>query len=181
MSCPSDTFASITENLSVTVNWTFPVAIDNSNQAPQITVSPAGVTSPYTFYSSTVITYTATDASGNKDECSFKVALQGQKHWKYSLLKKHCWGQDGRILARILVGHLMDREEIEVHRDVKIPHSSRQDQTFSEYKRLIIRQKDWIYSQRQRGQSRADQIVPFCSWSSQSKNRIRFILSAHKQ
>ena len=79
MSCPSDIFASITKNSSASVNWTFPVAIDNSNQAPQITVSPAGVTSPYTFYTSTVITYTATDASGNKDECSFKVSLQGQK------------------------------------------------------------------------------------------------------
>ena len=57
------------------------MATDNSNQAPQITVSPAGVTSPYTFYTSTVITYTATDASGNKDECSFEVSLQGQKYW----------------------------------------------------------------------------------------------------
>ena len=55
------------------------MATDNSNQAPHITVSPAGVTSPYTFYASTVITYTATDASGNKDDCSFEVSLQGQK------------------------------------------------------------------------------------------------------
>ena len=79
MSCPSDIFASITENSSASVNWTFPVATDNSNQAPQITVSPVGVTSPYTFYTSTVITYTATDASGNKDKCSFEVFLKGQK------------------------------------------------------------------------------------------------------
>ena len=55
------------------------MATDNSDQAPQITVSPVGVTSPHTFYSSTVITYTATDASGNMAECSFKVFLQGQK------------------------------------------------------------------------------------------------------
>ena len=79
MSCPSDIHASINENSSALVNWTFPVAIDNSNQAPQITVSPAGVTSPYTIYTSTGITYTATDASGNKDECSFQVFLEGQK------------------------------------------------------------------------------------------------------
>ena len=79
MSCPSDIRASINDNSSASVNWTFPVATDNSNEAPQITVSPAGVTSPYTFYTSTVITYTATDASGNKDECSFEVSLQGQK------------------------------------------------------------------------------------------------------
>ena len=79
MSCPSDIRASINENSSASVNWTFPVAIDNSNQAPQITVSPAGVTSPYTIYTSTFIAYTATDASGNKDECSFQVFLEGQK------------------------------------------------------------------------------------------------------
>ena len=41
------------------------------------------------------------------------------------------------MLARILVGHLMDWEEIEVHRDVKMPHSSRQDRTFLEYKLAI--------------------------------------------
>ncbi|CAH3141747.1 unnamed protein product [Porites lobata] len=76
MSCPSDIRASINDNSSASVNWTFPVATDNSNEAPQITVSPAGVTSPYTFYTSTVITYTATDASRNKDECSFEVSLQ---------------------------------------------------------------------------------------------------------
>ena len=79
MSCPSDIRASINGNSSASVNWTFPVAIDNSNQAAQITVSPAGVTSPYTIYTSTVIAYTATDASGNKDECSFQVFLEGQK------------------------------------------------------------------------------------------------------
>ena len=94
MSCPSDIRASINGNSSASVNWTFPVAIDNSNQAPQITVSPAGVTSPYTIYTSTVIAYTATDASGNKDECSFQVFLEGQK---LPLMRKHTWGQEGWI------------------------------------------------------------------------------------
>ena len=35
----------------------------------------------------------------------------------------------------------MDREEIEVHREVKMPHSSRQDWTFLEYNDLSYGQR----------------------------------------
>ena len=77
MSCPSDIRTSLSVNASALVNWKVPVALDNSNMAPQITVSPSGVTPPYTFYNNTLIVYTAKDASGNKKECSFRVLLEG--------------------------------------------------------------------------------------------------------
>ena len=109
MSCPSDIRASINENSSALVNWTFPVATDNSNQAPQITVSPAGATSPYTFSLSTLITYTATDASGNKAECSFKVILQGQK--VFLIEKAGPGGQDGWMMALHLIYCLKNEQK----------------------------------------------------------------------
>lgn len=54
-----------------------PVAQDNSNVGINITVTPAGISPPYTFNETTLIVYTATDANGNTDECSFKVILEG--------------------------------------------------------------------------------------------------------
>ncbi|XP_015761109.1 PREDICTED: sushi, von Willebrand factor type A, EGF and pentraxin domain-containing protein 1-like isoform X1 [Acropora digitifera] len=73
LSCPSDIHANLGINSSVLVNWTIPVALDNSNMAPQISVSPPGVAPPYTFYSNTNVVYTAKDSSGNEKECSFRV------------------------------------------------------------------------------------------------------------
>ena len=77
LSCPSDIRANLGISSSVLVNWTIPVALDNSNMAPQISVSPPGVTPPYTFYNNTNIVYTAKDPSGLERKCSFRVLLEG--------------------------------------------------------------------------------------------------------
>ena len=77
LSCPSDIRANLGINSSVLVNWTIPVAVDNSNMAPRIFVSPPGVTPPYTFYNNTNVVYTAKDPSGNERKCSFRVLLEG--------------------------------------------------------------------------------------------------------
>ena len=78
VSCPSDIRESITANSSALVNWTVPVAVDNSRTPPNLTVSPREASPPYTFYQDTLIVYTAKDAAGNEKECSFKVTLEGQ-------------------------------------------------------------------------------------------------------
>ena len=77
LSCPSDIRVNLGTNSSVLVNWTIPVAVDNSNIAPQISVSPPGVAPPYSFYNNTNIVYTAKDPSGNERKCSFRVLLEG--------------------------------------------------------------------------------------------------------
>lgn len=65
-------------NSTTLVNWTEPVAMDNSNLEPNITVDPSEISPPHIFNETTLVVYTATDASGNKDECSFKVILEGK-------------------------------------------------------------------------------------------------------
>lgn len=77
LSCPSDIRVSLSNTSSATLNWTIPIAVDNSKMKLVITVSPLGAIPPYTFHNSTLIVYTAIDAAGNKDECSFKVTLEG--------------------------------------------------------------------------------------------------------
>ena len=77
LSCPSDIRVNLGINSSVLVNWTIPVAVDNSNMAPQISVSPPGVAPPYNFYNNTNVVYTAKDPSGNERKCSFRVLLEG--------------------------------------------------------------------------------------------------------
>ncbi|XP_068737640.1 uncharacterized protein [Montipora capricornis] len=76
MSCPSDIHASLSVNSSASVNWTIPVAVDNSKVTPTMTVLPPGVAPPYTFLNTTLIVYTAKDAAGNERHCSFKVTLE---------------------------------------------------------------------------------------------------------
>lgn len=78
MRCPSDIRSSININSTALANWTEPVAMDNSNLEPTVTVIPAGITPPHTFNETTLVVYTATDESGNKDECKFKVMLEGK-------------------------------------------------------------------------------------------------------
>ena len=78
MRCPSDIRASININSTALVNWTEPIALDNSNLSPQITVTPPGVRPPHVFNETTTIVYAANDASGNKKECSFRVVLEGE-------------------------------------------------------------------------------------------------------
>ena len=77
-SCPSDIRASINVNSTAWVNWTEPVALDNDDLPPQVTVVPAGISPPHVFNKTTLVVYTARDASGNKKECSFKVVLEGE-------------------------------------------------------------------------------------------------------
>ena len=78
MRCPSDIRASININSTALANWTKPIATDNSNLEPNVTVIPAGITPPHIFYETTLAVYTATDEYGNKDECKFKVMLEGK-------------------------------------------------------------------------------------------------------
>ena len=77
MSCPSDIRASLSVNSTALVNWTEPVARDNSNLIPNVTVAPPGTRPPRTFNKTTLVIYTAMDTSGNKKQCSFKVILEG--------------------------------------------------------------------------------------------------------
>ncbi|PFX23104.1 Uncharacterized protein K02A2.6 [Stylophora pistillata] len=90
--CPTHIRASLSINSTVLVNWTEPIALDNSNLAPNVTVAPPGIRSPFTFNETTLLIYTALDGSGNKRQCSFKVIItekqekkegtKGQKHGK---------------------------------------------------------------------------------------------------
>ena len=65
------------EKFSALVNWTEPVAIDNSGIAPTVT---SNYQPPQRFsQGSHVITYTAVDQSGNKATCAFTVNVVGKK------------------------------------------------------------------------------------------------------
>ena len=64
LSCPSD--IPVSPSKSTTANWKIPVAQDNSNEDPEVTLS-LQITPPYTFTKDTVIVYTATDARGNAE------------------------------------------------------------------------------------------------------------------
>ena len=78
MRCPSDIRANMAINSTALVNWTEPIALDNSKLAPQVTVIPSGISPPHIFNETTTVVYTARDASGNKKECSFKVVSEGE-------------------------------------------------------------------------------------------------------
>ena len=84
MSCPSDIRASINVSSTVLVNWTEPVALDNGDLAPQVTVVPPGISPPHKFNKTTLVVYTARDASGNKKDCSFKVVLEGESELDFA-------------------------------------------------------------------------------------------------
>ncbi|PFX23088.1 Fibropellin-1 [Stylophora pistillata] len=75
LSCPSDISVSLGVNSTVMVNWTEPVAWDNSNLMPNVTVNPPGIRPPHRFNETTFVVYTAVDGSGNKKQCSFKVIV----------------------------------------------------------------------------------------------------------
>lgn len=76
--CPSDIRANIDGNSTALVNWTKPIAHDNSNVGLNITVIPSGISPPHAFNETTLVSYTATDANGNTNDCSFKVILEGK-------------------------------------------------------------------------------------------------------
>ena len=99
MSCPADIRASINANSTVLVNWTKPVALDNSDLAPQVTVVPPGISPPYIFNKTTLIVYTARDESGNKEECSFKVVLEGESKTDFA----RCMGNYAILIFELVV------------------------------------------------------------------------------
>ena len=79
VTCPSGPLLAYAERdkLSALVNWTKPVAIDNSGMAPTIT---SNYQSPQRFsQGSHVITYTAVDESANNATCSFTIVVKGNK------------------------------------------------------------------------------------------------------
>ncbi|KAJ7360012.1 hypothetical protein OS493_019099, partial [Desmophyllum pertusum] len=79
MRCPSDIRASIL-NSTALVNWTEPVALDNSNLAPEVTVRPPGISPPHIFNETTLVVYTAIDASGTRDSARLEL------YWKMNTL-----------------------------------------------------------------------------------------------
>ena len=79
MSCPGDPLLSYAERdmFSALVNWTEPVAIDNSGIAPTVT---SNYQPPQRFsQGSHVITYTAVDQSENKATCNLTMRVTGNK------------------------------------------------------------------------------------------------------
>ena len=75
VSCPNSSLLSYAEKgtFSALVNWTNPVATDNSGLTPKVT---SNFQSPQNFSQGDhVITYTAVDQSGNKATCRFTVKV----------------------------------------------------------------------------------------------------------
>lgn len=78
-SCPSDIIVPLNINGSAEANWTIPIASDNSDIAPVVDVSPAGVRPPYKFNETTAVTYTAVDTNGNTAQaCIFQIRVEGK-------------------------------------------------------------------------------------------------------
>lgn len=72
--CPTDRVITATAgNCSASVNWAPPVATDNCGLVTVIGDFPSGATFPV---GTTLVTYVATDAAGNKDTCDFKVIIR---------------------------------------------------------------------------------------------------------
>lgn len=64
---------------SAQVNWSDPVATDNSGTAPSQT---SNYKSPHRFSQGDhVITYTAVDGSGNRASCTFAIKIIGNKDY----------------------------------------------------------------------------------------------------
>ena len=79
VSCPRSPLLAYAERDKFTalVNWTEPVATDNSGVAPNVT---SNYQSPQRFSQGThVITYAAVDQSGNKATCTFTVKVRGNR------------------------------------------------------------------------------------------------------
>ncbi|XP_022088734.1 LOW QUALITY PROTEIN: uncharacterized protein LOC110978223 [Acanthaster planci] len=70
--CPDDMYAFADRGTNVTVNWTQPVAEDNSGSA---TVSSNYNTGDEFMNGTYIVEYTATDRSGNMDSCNFTLTV----------------------------------------------------------------------------------------------------------
>ena len=101
LSCPGSPLLAYAERDKFTalVNWTEPVAIDNSGVAPTVT---SNYKSPQRFSQGAhVITYTAVDQSGNSAPCTFQVQVLGNEDfaWKISLRNALCNFYTSQILS----------------------------------------------------------------------------------
>ena len=68
------------DKFSVVVNWTEPVATDNSGLSPKVT---ANYHSPQRFGEGAhLIVYNAMDQSGNKATCTFAVVVTGIANYR---------------------------------------------------------------------------------------------------
>ena len=68
------------DKFSAVVNWTEPVATDNSGLSPKVTTN---YHSPQRFGKGAhVIVYTAMDQSGNKATCTFTVVVTGITNYR---------------------------------------------------------------------------------------------------
>ncbi|XP_028660616.2 LOW QUALITY PROTEIN: sushi, von Willebrand factor type A, EGF and pentraxin domain-containing protein 1 [Erpetoichthys calabaricus] len=76
MTCPKDIVTETMEHQNIAnISWIVPHGKDNSNEQVSIQVTPAFIP-PHTFPIGEIrITYTATDRSGNRANCSFKVKV----------------------------------------------------------------------------------------------------------
>jgi len=70
--CPANIIANTTTSCGAVVNWTAPTFSDNCTGATLVAVPASGSTFPV---GTTPVTYTATDASGNKSTCTFNVTV----------------------------------------------------------------------------------------------------------
>lgn len=90
VTCPSGPLLAYArrDSFSALVNWTEPVATDNSGVKPRVT---SNYQSPQWFGQGThVIRSTAVDQSGNKATCVFTVTVIGNEMLKIFL--KSCYG-----------------------------------------------------------------------------------------
>ncbi|MBT5419455.1 MAG: HYR domain-containing protein, partial [Candidatus Cloacimonetes bacterium] len=75
LSCPANINVPATSVSGAAVNYTLPTATDNCAATVTLVLGPAsGSTFPI---GTTTVTYLATDASGNSDQCSFDVTVKG--------------------------------------------------------------------------------------------------------
>ena len=90
VTCPSGPLLAYArrDSFSALVNWTEPVATDNSGVKPRGT---SNYQSPQWFRQGThVITYTAVDQSGNKATCVFTVTVMGNE--MLDIFLNSCYG-----------------------------------------------------------------------------------------
>ncbi|PFX23098.1 sushi, von Willebrand factor type A, EGF and pentraxin domain-containing protein 1-like isoform X2 [Stylophora pistillata] len=71
--CPSDIRVNLNANSTAMANWTVPVALDDSNVVPQVTVYPHGIKPPHVINETLFVEYKAKDPSGNVAKCSFRI------------------------------------------------------------------------------------------------------------
>ena len=77
--CPSDIRVNLGTDSTAVANWTAPIALDDSNVEPQVTVFPDGIKPPHVINETLMVEYTAKDPSGNADKCSFKIIPEGKQ------------------------------------------------------------------------------------------------------